>query len=203
MPSINLNKEMAVVILAAGAGSRMGKIKQLLPGSKRSFLEEIIEKAMKLETSNVFVTIGAHAETIKPRITHFPVEIIINKNWQKGLGNSIAFSTGYIMEFSKEINAILFVLVDQPLIDLEYYKQLINKYIDNKKNIVCSNYNNTPGVPAVFGKMYFKDLNELTGDVGAKKILMANIGDVELLEEQNNLLDIDNLDDYSDYLNSI
>jgi len=196
-------KEMAIVILAAGAGTRMGKIKQLLPGSKHSILEEAIEKVLKLKSPNVFVVLGAHYETIEPSIKHLPIHIIYHKAWQNGLGSSIAYGTKYIMECTKEVRAILYVLTDQPLVDEKYYNTLLNIYLKSKKGIVSSNYNSKPGVPAIFAKKYFKDLTELKGDVGAKKLMMENLQDLELLEEKPNLLDIDSPEDYLNYLESI
>lgn len=196
-------KEIAIVILAAGAGTRMGKIKQLLPGCKHTFLEEAIEKVLKLHSSRVFVVLGAHCETIEPSITHLPIKIIYHKDWQKGLGSTIAYGTKHIMEFAKEVSAILFVLADQPLVDEKYYHTLLNKYLKSNKRIVCSNYNNKPGVPAIFAHKYFQDLTELKGDVGAKRIMMENKQDLELLEEKPDLLDIDSPEDYLNYLKSI
>lgn len=196
-------KEIAIVILAAGAGTRMGKIKQLLPGCKHSFLEEAIEKSLKLKSNRVFVVLGAHYETIEPIISHLPIQVIYHKAWQKGIGSSIAYGTKYIAEFAKEVSAILFVLADQPLIGEKYYHQLLNKYLESNKGIVSSNYNHKPGVPAIFTHKYFQDLTELNGDVGARRIMMENLQDLELLEEMPDLLDIDLPEDYLNYLKSI
>ncbi len=79
-------KEMAIVILAAGAGTRMGKIKQLLPGSKHSILEEAIEKVLKLKSPNVFVVLGAHYETIEPSINAFAHSYHLPQSMAKWLG---------------------------------------------------------------------------------------------------------------------
>ncbi len=196
-------KELAIVILAAGAGTRMGKIKQLLPGCKHSIIEEVIEKALKLKSAKVFVVLGANRATIEPSITHLDIEVIYHKAWQNGLGSSVAFVTKYIMDSEKEISAILFVLADQPLVDEKYYNILLNKYLLSNRGIICSNYNNKPGVPAIFANKYFKDLTKLKGDQGAKELMLQNLQDLELVENQNNLLDLDSPEDYEDYLKSI
>ena len=53
--------KLAVLILAAGASSRMGKPKQLLPWKNTTLLGHAIAQAKKVSTA-VFVVLGANAE---------------------------------------------------------------------------------------------------------------------------------------------
>jgi molybdenum cofactor cytidylyltransferase len=52
-------------------------------------------------------------------------------------------------------------------------RQLIQMHLENKKPIVVSAYADTLGVPALFDRSCFGDLLQLTGDSGAKGIILA------------------------------
>jgi molybdenum cofactor cytidylyltransferase len=63
----NEMKKIAIIILAAGSSSRMGKIKQLLKFKDNTLLETAIEAATASNGNAVFCVLGAHSEIIKKR----------------------------------------------------------------------------------------------------------------------------------------
>mgnify|MGYP001552413642 CR=1 FL=1 len=52
-------------ILAAGASTRMGKPKQLLPLKETTLLQHICTEAANSQLDSVFLILGCHAEEIK------------------------------------------------------------------------------------------------------------------------------------------
>ena len=75
-----LNPKIAILILAAGESSRMGKPKQLLKWKDSNLVNYSISKAIQLSPKNVFVVLGCNFEQIKNEIQENNITILENKN---------------------------------------------------------------------------------------------------------------------------
>jgi molybdenum cofactor cytidylyltransferase len=75
-------------------------------------------------------------------------------------------------------------------------RQLIQMHLENKKPIVASAYADTLGVPALFDRSCFGDLLQLTGDSGAKGIILARRNDVTPFDFPAAAIDVDTAADY-------
>lgn len=188
----------AVLLLAAGSASRMGRPKQMLKWKNTTILGNAIHNASQLKVEKTVVVLGAHYETIISNIKNGNNIIIRNDAWEQGLGNSIALGVRYIHESFIEIENILIMLADQPLIDFNFLKHMIERHILNEKQIVCTAYeNNRLGVPAIFNKIYFKELMQLNTDKGARDILKKYFEELTFINGGDLIQDIDTIDDYN------
>ncbi|GAA3629252.1 nucleotidyltransferase family protein [Flavivirga jejuensis] len=197
MPKDSLN--IPIVILAAGASKRMGTIKQLLPWREgNTLLEHSIEMALKTNTNQVFVVLGANYATIKSNIDKLPVTIIKNKDWELGLGKSIACAAEYILNLKQEVDAVLICLADQPFIDPEFLNTLIQNVTINTGQIIASSYKNgVSGVPVIFDKVYLSELSKLKHDNGAKILLKKYAPLVKVFKPEFENIDLDYKEDYA------
>lgn len=184
-----------IIILAAGASSRMGRIKQILPWEDTNLLGKAIHTAKQSNGSNVFVVLGANAKIIKEQISK-EVTCIENLEWESGMGSSIARGVNHILANTKEVAGILIMLCDQPLITSDHLNKLITTFTGNNKGIVGTAYNKKIGVPSIFGSVYFADLQSLKDDYGAKDILKNNSDDCISINTDAKVADIDTLEDY-------
>lgn len=188
---------IAIVILAAGASKRMGTPKQLLKWGNESLLSHAITKALHVQASEVIVVLGANHGSIEKEIKQFPITILKNKNWEEGLGKSIACAAKYVKESKPEINALLITLADQPLIDSVFLDNIIHKFSQSQNQIIATAYENGKnGVPVLFDSCYFEELSKLSDDNGAKHLLKKYEFSVKSLELQQEYLDIDSKEDY-------
>ena len=181
---------IAALILAAGRASRFGSLKQLAPINNKPMLQHCIDSANRAVPEAVYTLLGYRSELIKSTITG--TKIIEHPQWARGIGSSIAVGVDYL---SKDFDAILIMLGDQPMISGSYLKQLIDLFKEQqhqdqlqkkqpKKNqsqkdhaqnhhqLVCSAYQKNLGVPAIFGRQHFSELIKLADDYGAKQYLM-------------------------------
>ena len=186
--------KIAIIILAAGASSRMGKIKQLLPWKQTTLIGNAIEQALDSKADDVFVVLGANYQLISKEIKQENITIIYNKNWTLGMGSSIVCAMDFFDKKHKKYDGVLITLVDQPLIDVIYFNMLINKFIDN--NIIASKYKNRVGVPAIFSLKYFNELRQLNGDIGARNLILKHINDVKKIDAFDKIQDIDSIESY-------
>ena len=187
--------EIAILILAAGSSSRMGKVKQLLPYKHTTLLGWAIEQALESVADEVICVLGAEVNLIEKSIQSYDVKTIYNENYKDGLSSSIALG----IENLQNTKAVLIMLADQPNISSNFLNRLLEKYSIQPNKIIASNYGNSVGVPAVFPKKYYPDLLKLKGDKGARNVLSKF--DVVIVKiEPHSLLDIDTLEDYRDII---
>lgn len=180
---------MGIILLAAGASTRMGRPKQLLAWQDDTLLNHSISQAIDSQASELLVVLGANYESIVPTL---PVSInhIYNKNWEIGMGTSIARG---IREFQqKGATAALIMLADQPYLTCHYLNQLIASYTPEKQQIIATQYGKGIGVPAIFDSFYFDKLSQLKGDKGAKQLIQQYREHVVIHQpEKANVVDID------------
>lgn len=191
-------QKTAILILAAGNSSRMGKTKQLLPYKNATLLEWAIEQAQKSVVKNVFCLLGANKEVIEKQLTSNIVEIIYNPNYKDGLSTSIVKGIEFLLNYN--FDSVLIMLADQPHVTSEYLNSLIEASKNNPSKLIASNYQGSVGVPAIFPKNYFNDLLDLKGDKGAKNFLLQQNNNVIKVNSTQNLLDIDTSEDYQHLL---
>ncbi|MDE1207694.1 nucleotidyltransferase family protein [Tenacibaculum larymnensis] len=187
-------QKTAILILAAGSASRMGKMKQLLPYKSTTLLEWVIQQAQKSIVKNVFCVLGANKDTIEKQLTSNTIKIIYNPNYESGLSTSIVTGIDFLQKHNFD-NALI-MLADQPHVTSEYLNSLIEASKKNPSKIITSNYQGSVGVPAIFPKKYFNDLLNLEGDKGAKNFLLQHNDNVIKVNSHQNLLDIDTPEDY-------
>lgn len=192
------NSNIVILILAAGASSRMGSIKQLLPWKNTTLLGNAIETAKKVST-DVYVVLGASAEEIKSTVKE-EVHFVINKDWENGLGSSIAYGVETIANNNKNYEGVLVMLADQPFINNNYLKELILLFKTKDKGIIATNYGSQVGVPVLFSVNYFNELQQLNKDFGAKNILKKYNEDVLKIQSKGKEKDIDTPEDYKNWL---
>ncbi|WP_440905447.1 nucleotidyltransferase family protein [Catenovulum sp. SX2] len=164
---------IAAVILAAGQSSRFNGCKQLAKINGRTLLEISINTLKGTDIDDCFVITGRWHQQIREFITlnNCHVRLLFNPNWQAGIGNSIALA---VSELAQDYDAVLITLADQVAITQQDYQQLLDEFTLQQQDIVCANYQQTRGVPAVFSKNTFAQLTKLDGDKGAKKLLYSS-----------------------------
>lgn len=192
---------IAMLILAAGESKRMNGIKQLLPWKKTTLLGNAIEQGLNSNVNLVYVVLGANSEKIEDTISKYPVQIIKNNNWKKGMGGSISGAFAYFKENKLDYKSILITLADQPLIEADYYNLLIHHSFNNKERIIASKTNNRPSVPAIFDGYYFEKLSQLNKDKGAKDLLRSVPNDIFIVNAKVNLVDVDTEATYKEICN--
>lgn len=192
----------AIVILAAGNSSRMGKPKQLLMFNGHSLLDIVITESLKTIFRPIVVILGAHATEIKQSFTNPEVTWAINKNWEKGMSSSISFGLRTALSIDDEIENAIITVADQVHISSEIFEELHNKQEQSQKNIVASAYSQTRGTPTLFNKKYFIELLNLSGTNGAKSLIKQHVNDIATIPFELGKVDIDTETDYNNLINN-
>jgi molybdenum cofactor cytidylyltransferase len=67
--------------------------------------------------------------------------------------------------------AIIFSVVDQPFMKAEVFDALAEAWEAGRGSIIVAIYGGQRGNPVLFGRQFFPELLQLTGDVGGREIL--------------------------------
>lgn len=194
--------KIAILILAAGESSRMGdKVKQILPWKDHNLLGNTVDQAKATIADVTYVVLGAYEEIIKAEVIFEANSIIQNTKWENGLGSSIAAGMNYFESKGLSFEAVLILLADQPLIDTNYLNKMMGNWKGNPSKIITTQYEGHSGVPAIFGKKYFSELQKLNKDFGAKAIIASQENAILAINPEGKEIDIDSWEAYQDLLN--
>lgn len=185
-----------IVILAGGASTRLGKPKQLLQYHGKTLLNHAVNEAINAKADAVVVILGKNADLFEGEIDKEEVLVVINKDWVEGMASSVRLGLDTLLKIKPYIDAVIFMVCDQPHISSSVLNELITKQQKTTKQIVTCNYGESIGPPALFHKKYFRELAKLNGDVGARNIIEQNIHDVATISFPDGKIDIDTEEDY-------
>jgi molybdenum cofactor cytidylyltransferase len=190
-----IQKDLAVLILAAGTSSRLTQAKQLLEYKGLTLLENAVKKALTF-TLNVYVVLGHEKQKCEEKLKNYKVNILFNEDYSLGMGSSISFGIKALGEFENT----LIMLCDQPFIPLSHFENLVKN--KNKEKIVTSlNFENSrKSVPSIFPKKYYKQLEKLNEDFGARYLLQTQ-ETIDIKLEKRYFVDIDTIEDVRKFLN--
>ena len=216
---------VGLIILAAGASTRMGTPKQLLTYRGRSFIRHITESAIcasqrsteRLRTElaevsrrsqrfaiasvcqPIAVVLGANAEQIKPEISQLPVQIVENQQWAEGMSSSIRVGLEALLGVNQNLEAVAIVLCDQPFVSFPILDRIVEAYHLTSKPIIASEYAGTLGVPVLFSCTLFSEIMALKSTEGAKQIIRKHIHEVFSVPFPEGSIDIDTPNDYQQF----
>ena len=158
---------VAGVILAAGASRRLGEPKQLVRLGAETLLERAVRVAVDAGCGPVIVVLGAASAAILANSMLAPAQIVLNPSWEEGMASSVRAGLGALPPGTR---AALLLTCDQPAVTAEHLRCLAT---EAPQEPVASAYAGRHGVPAYFPSSAFKELLQLTGDQGARRLLAA------------------------------
>lgn len=192
----NTPVHFGILILAAGASSRLGRPKQLLTYKGSTLLSHSVKVALSSKADPIIVVVGAHSEQLKEEINFGEVLLVDNPEWKEGMASSIRCGIQFLKNKFPELEGAIVMMCDQPGVTKFVLDNLILAHEASGKPIVASGYANTFGPPVLFHKVYFETLMELKNDVGARGVIGENSAAVEIVPFAEGNFDIDTEEDY-------
>lgn len=183
-------KGVTAIVLAAGAASRMGQPKALLPLRGESLIRHVVRAASGCRAERVLVVLGGSATALRAELAE-DVESVENPDWQEGLASSVRCG----VQHAREAEAVILVLADQPLVRADVLDALLEAAERENCDVATCVYSGTSGPPALFGRAHFEALMKLRGDTGARSVLEA-ADRVAKVPFEEGALDIDSPEDY-------
>lgn len=175
---------VAGLVLAAGAGRRYGMPKALV--SYEGGL--LVERAYRLVAAScepVFVVLGAAADEIISRANLGRAVVLLNPDWETGMGSSLrtgltalVTSSGGLLANRQEggmadVDAVLVHLVDLPGMTAAAIRRVATYAVSDV--LAVASYDGVRGHPVLLGRAHWASAAETaTGDQGARAYLAAH-----------------------------
>ncbi len=190
---------VAAIVLAAGASTRMGQLKQLLPVAGQPMVRRVTAAVCAANLEQVVVVLGAQADAVAQALHGLPVELVVNHAWQEGMSSSVRAGIGAL---HPEIDAALLVLADQPHLTAELLRALVDRYQVSGALVVAPYYGGRRGNPVLFDRALFAELEAVAGDRGGRSVIAhyrADLAQVEV-DDPAVVSDIDTPEDYEVFI---
>jgi len=167
---------LAAVILSAGASTRMGRPKALLPYREGTFLEHLLQVTRHPRIGITRVVLGAGAENIKTSAKLDDSTVVVNSEWELGQLSSIWAGVRSLEGIATD--GIILCPVDHPLVSARLVSELVERFYDEKKAIVLPTYKSKRGHPVIFSSHLYGELLAAPAEMGARAVVWAHAGDV-------------------------
>lgn len=174
MPDPEVGPKVGAVVVAAGASHRLGQPKQLIPVEGEGLLHRTARLALEAGCVPVVIVLGFEAERMAADLGGLAVEAVVNASWSFGMGSSLARGVAAARRARPEMDALLLLVCDQPRLTANHLRHLVDRHTAGTVGITASAYAGRVGVPAVFARSLFPELERIEGDCGARALIFSH-----------------------------
>jgi molybdenum cofactor cytidylyltransferase len=188
---------VGAVLLAAGAGSRMGhRPKSLLELDGIPLIRRLIGALLDAGVQELVVVLGHYTERIAPVIETLSVNVVHNPDPQASQNTSLHIG---LRALSPTLTGVLVALADQPLINKQDINDLISAYDKRPAHaqVVQPQVDGLPGNPVMFSAEVRDQILSGDANAGCRQWQAAHPEEVYrwATTNQRYRADVDTLDD--------
>lgn len=166
---------VAGLLLAAGAGRRMGTPKALVD----DWLVRSVDVLREGGCDDVLVVLGARAEDARTLLAP-DAQVVVADDWADGMGSSLRTGLGALGSARRPPDAALVHLVDLPDVGPDVVARVLCG-ATTTETLARAAYAGRPGHPVLIGRAHWTGVLETAvGDQGAKPYLRSH--DVRLVD---------------------
>jgi CTP:molybdopterin cytidylyltransferase MocA len=155
------------LVLAAGAATRFGGAKQLAMLDGEPLLEHALRAMTAAPVGRVVVVLGSGADEIASVVDLHGADSIVCSRWEEGQSASLACGLAELAD----CEAVVVTLGDQPRMSPDAIRRVIASR--NGAPAVRATYGGTPGHPVLLERELFEPLRNVSGDKGARNLLLS------------------------------
>lgn len=184
------------IVLAAGASTRMGRPKALLPAGGSTFVRTILTALRDGGVADAVVVVRPGRDDVIAEVEAVRYgRAVTNPGADAGQLSSLLTGLDAIDEDG--LDAALVTLVDVPLVSAATIRLLLARAAVSRAAIVRAVHGGRHGHPVIFKRQVFAALRAADPAVGAKEVVRAaRVEDVEV-DDPGVLVDVDTPLDYA------
>jgi molybdenum cofactor cytidylyltransferase len=181
----------------------MGRPKQLMPVRGSGLLDIALREALQSDLDLVNLVLGHHAEEIKEALKtdlrHPKLEITLNNQYRDGISTSIRSG---LSEVEVAYDHVMIILADMPRLTSKLINLLLQRYLESSFSLGALQTGTKRTHPVILGRMFYPELRQLRGDVGARNLFLTYPDQVLLVKMGADYddRDIDTMEDYLDFI---
>lgn len=182
----------AILLLAAGASTRLGRPKQLLRYHGQTLLRRAVETAVSVAAGAVVVVVtGAQHEALLPELAELPVTVVHCPAWEQGMGASLKCGLAALEKLYALHEGVTLMLCDQPHVTPALLQQLAATHVATGRALVASAYAGVHGVPVFCSASAVPLLCQLPDEAGAGQLLKRHPELVAAVPFPQGAIDVD------------
>ncbi|MSQ61862.1 MAG: nucleotidyltransferase family protein [Dehalococcoidia bacterium] len=182
-----MNRPVAI-IPAAGASSRMGRPKPLLPWNAGTLLAYVLEQCRRAGFEERIVVVGAERAEVEAEARAGGAVIARNEGWQEGRASSIRAGADAAPETA---DPILVLSVDQPR-PAWLLQQLLAAYAARPAEVLTPAHAGRRGHPALFAGALLPELRDVRDeDLGLRAMLVRHEAGIREIAVASALIHLD------------
>ena len=185
-----------IILLAAGASTRLGRAKQLLIWQGETLLQRAVRKFSGIEDTHLLVVWGARKEEMEGAIRELEVDYVYNPAWEKGMGTSIKCGLKSLLQHHPDLESVMVTLVDQALVESNHLDAILEVHHTHPDQIIAASYEDVLGVPALFPKSLLPALQNIPDQKGAGALIKKMREQVYPFSLPEAAFDVDREEDY-------
>ena len=163
---------IVAVVLAAGASRRFGRQKLVQPVRGVPLVRASVDRVLAAGPERTIVVVGHDADAVRHALVGLDVQIVVNRHPDEGVSTSLRTGLAAVPSYAV---AVLIALGDQPLDHDEIIPSLVSRMGgDPDCAIVAPRYQGVQGLPVLFARRMFAELEAVTGDQGARSVIRAH-----------------------------
>jgi CTP:molybdopterin cytidylyltransferase MocA len=184
------------IVLAAGASTRMGRPKALLPAGGATFVRTILAALRDGGVADAVVVIRPGHDAVAAEIAAAGYgRTVVNPRPEEGQLSSLL--AGLAAIDGDDVDAALVTLVDVPLVAAATIRLLLARAAASSAPIVRAVHGGRHGHPVIFNRRVFAALRGADPAIGAKAVVRtAGVEDIEVADP-GVLVDVDTPADYT------
>ena len=185
--------DVAVAVLAAGRGSRLGGDvpKPLVELRGRPLVSWALDAATTSGLRPVVLVVGHHGGAVA-RVAPEGVVVVRSRRWRRGIARSLQAALGALEPWA-QVGAVAVGLADQPLVGPDAYRRLAGAYRDGAR-LAMATYHGQRRNPVLLARTMWAQARELDGDEGARVLMDDEAVEVDCTDT-GSAADVDTLDD--------
>jgi molybdenum cofactor cytidylyltransferase len=179
------------VVLAAGASTRMGMLKLLLPVGGEPLVRRTVRQVCDAGFDDVLVVLGSEWAKTLAALDGLPIRHAVNAGYATGMGSSFRTAVSHL----GESEAAMFALADHPFVTTNEYRMVLDAWRQQSRAIVSVRYGDVVAPPHLWSREFFPELAQLQH--GARSVLQRHQDRTLVLQFPLDLLmDLDTPEDY-------
>ena len=165
------------LLLAAGAGTRMGGPKALVVGADgRPWVHMAVDALRAGGCDHIVVVLGAQADRAAELVADLAVTVVVADDWADGMSASLRAgllaADRHCLDHPREFGVVVVTLVDLPDVDRRVVSRVLAATGTDPSALGRATYAGRPGHPVILGLDHLPGVLESTrGDQGARDYL--------------------------------
>ncbi|MFZ6028397.1 MAG: nucleotidyltransferase family protein [Chloroflexota bacterium] len=192
-----VHEQVAAVVLAAGLSTRMKSPKLLLPWRKTTVIGQVVETLNEAGVDEIVVVSGETRQALLHALSGSPAQVVFNARYAED-AMAVSLQVG-LTAVSSLAAAALVVLGDQPQMQVDVVRAILDVYRQTSSTLVVPSYRFRRGHPWLLHRSLWDALRALPPGATLRHFLAAQAVHIRYVSVATDsvLQDLDTPEDYA------